>query len=329
MQPGGTEQDLNLEEESQSHDITIETYGPKTATPVTQGTITITTLKDGQTHTTPIDNDGITDINITGPYDTNDSIRINITNDQHYTTGTFALLRNGTTAIAGKIGSSIGIPGYINHTLKTTIDDIDDQEGTYATMFADSLQNNQDIMESIRCPYSNRGIATWTPLDDQGTLIETITMYNRTDDLNDGGQLPPERIQAQQEALEFYQDAARTTTGAGKTLYQTTYTEASGAPEDPTAHAFMSKDDDVNAGNGRLYTGPNTFEAMSATTRMSDTDNKMKTELGEGFGINDTSSGHGIFAYTVDGEGQINGLTNEGEVVWNTVWTYQPADFKK
>jgi hypothetical protein len=62
---------------------------------------------------------------------------------------------------------------------------------------------------------------------------------------------------------------------------------------------------------------------------MSDNLNKMKVEIGEGFGINDTSSGSSAFGYTWDNQGEIYDFSHAGEVVWNTVWTYQPADFKK
>jgi len=326
----GTNKNVNfiipVQQQNYTYNITIETYGPRLATPVTNGTIEITTMSDGMEHATPIDNDGITNITITGPYAANEAVRVKINDNNYYTTGTFALLKNGQTAIAGKIGSRIGLPGYINHELTTTIDDIDDATGVYATMFADSLQNNTALMESINNYYGNSGVATWSPKDAQGNLIETIIFYNKTTDVN-GNPVPQARIDRQKAALEFV--ANQNTTGAGKTLYNKTYMESGSIPPTPTAHTILFLDNIANAGNARSYTSPNEFRGVTASTRDYDSPNTDILELTEGLGINDNSSGSNGFSVTVDGTGKINGFSESGLKAWVTDFTYQPADFKK
>jgi len=193
-------------------------------------------------------------------------------------------------------------------------------------MFADSLQNNTALMESINNYYGNSGVATWSPKDAQGNLIETIIFYNKTTDVN-GNPVPQARIDRQKAALEFV--ANQNTTGAGKTLYNKTYMESGSIPPTPTAHTILFLDNIANAGNARSYTSPNEFRGVTASTRDYDSPNTDILELTEGLGINDNSSGSNGFSVTVDGTGKINGFSESGLKAWVTDFTYQPADFKK
>ena len=311
---------LQEEEQDNTYNIKIETLDDKLDNYITTGTIEITTASDQQRRTIPIDNDGITDLTITGPYEKTENVDIKIYNNSTHTNGTFALLHNGQSAVTGKIGSRINLPGYINHNLTTTLDAIDDPIGTYSSMFSDESKNNSNIMESINEYYTNKGVSIWTP--------PTVSFINLTRDPTTGEDLTQSRIDRQQEALQFFAD--RKTTNAGKTLYVLTgITQTPNIPPDPTGNVTMYRNNAINAGNDRLYTSTNRYKAVTASTKDSNTDNMMITELAEGMGINDNSSGNGSFAFTVDGSNKINGFSSAGKTARIAAFTYQPADFKK
>jgi hypothetical protein len=309
-----------IEDPNNTYNIKIETLDDRLENHITNGTIQITTTSDNNTRTIPIDNtDGITDITITGPYEPTENIDIKIQNTTTHTNGTFALLRNGESAITGKIGSRINIPGYINHNLTTTLDEIDDPAGTYASMFSDASKDNTNIMESINDYYGNKGVSNWIPT--------TITFINLTRDPATGEDLTQNRINAQQTALNFFH--TRNVTSSGKTLYNTNgITQTTTIPPSPIGNVTMFRNNTVNAGNDRMWVTTNTYQAVTANTKDTDGNNKMITELGEGMGINDNSSGNNSFAFTTDGL-NINGFSNAGKTARVAAFTYQPADFKK
>jgi hypothetical protein len=201
MQPGGTQQNLNLEEEPQNNTYTEKTiFANQTADEYDDGlTFIIKTRSDGQEHQTNINNnEHVQTITLEGPYQPTDSIELYYTPTSAATQGKEDKILTVTRSYEQPTASN----GNRNTTLTTTIGELFNQ--TPDTTWILSLDKNLYDNEAFKTHVA--GGKEWN-YSENGQRTMTINAITRSVDISEGtyeDDLTTQEMQALRERTQLF-----------------------------------------------------------------------------------------------------------------------------
>jgi hypothetical protein len=313
MQPGGTQQNLNLEEEPQNNTYNLKLligndHGEPETTP---GTITLD-LGEGETYDININN-GIAEktITTTKPPSTTANIDINIPGY----TNSFTIAQSPATTKT--IATECNLTGYENQQATPTLEQITNQtENTYLLGLREQAIN--DTTMTILAGGNKNGTVKYDQPE--------VTIYNWQEKLPGYEPITEQRDSLHKEVMKFIYN--HTTTPIGLTLVQADTTSTETMPSEDH-HWTIYQADDINAGNSKGWTTLHTYDDASAHSQYDNTDYTLFHECIEGF-FGNHESYYSDQGYNLDllPDGNVQ-ETNHGKTTRVMSMSSLPGSFKK